>query len=153
MSSISRTSAPRKRLLKPAAPSLRTRADELAGEGLDGRVAHGQAVAVARDVVADRVQQVRLAEPGRAVQEERVVGLAGQLGDGERRGVREAVAVADDELLERVLRVQADASRRPSCARLGLGRGRRRLPVLADQLDVDPAPRRPRAAAARSRSP
>jgi hypothetical protein len=56
--------------------------------------------------VADRVQQVRLAEARRAVEEERVVRLAGQLGDGERRRVGKAVGVADDELVERELRVQ-----------------------------------------------
>ena len=43
-----------------------------------------------------------LAEPGRPADEERVVGQAGQLGDGERGGVGEAVGVADDELVERV---------------------------------------------------
>ena len=74
------------------------------------------------DVVADRVQQVRLAEAGRAVEEERVVGLAGQLGDGERGGVGEAVAVADDELVERELGVKLGlvgcaASRAPGGSR------------------------------------
>ena len=43
---------------------------------LDGRVADGQAAAVGAHVVADRVQQVRLADAGRAVDEQRVVGLA-----------------------------------------------------------------------------
>ena len=80
--------------------------DELARELLDRRVAHAQPGSVAGDVVADRVQQVGLAEPRRTVQEERVVRLRRQLGDGERGGVGEAVAAADDELLERVLRVQ-----------------------------------------------
>ena len=93
--------------MKSAVGSLAHRVDELARELLDRRVAHLQTRAEALDVVADRVEQVRLADPGRAVQEERVVGVAGQLGDRERRGVREAVARADHELVEGVLRVQA----------------------------------------------
>ena len=83
------------------------RLEELVGEALDRRVADGQPAAVGADVVADAVQQVGLADAGRADDEERVVGLAGQLGDRERRGVGEAVGVADDELLEGELRVQA----------------------------------------------
>ena len=38
--------------------------------------------------------------PGRPVDEERVVGVAGELGHGQGGGVGEAVGVADDELLE-----------------------------------------------------
>ena len=82
------------------------RADEVVGEGLDGRVAGGQAAAVLVDVVGDRVQQVGLAEPGRAADEERVVGQAGHLGDGERGRVGEPVAVADHELVEGQARVE-----------------------------------------------
>ena len=58
------------------------------------------------NVVADRVQEVRLAETRGPVEEERVVGLARALGDGERRGVGEAVGAADDELLEGELGVK-----------------------------------------------
>ena len=86
------------------------RGDELVGERLDGRVADGRAVAERVHVVADRVQQVGLAEAGRRVQEQRVVGLARELGDRERRGVREPVAVADDELVERVAGVELVAA-------------------------------------------
>ena len=67
------------------------------------------------DVLPDRLQEVRLAEPGAAVDQERVVRLAGRLGDGERRRVREPVGRADDERLERVLREEAGPA---------LGRGR-----------------------------
>ena len=67
---------------------------------------------------------MRLAEPGRAADEERVVREAGHLGDGERGGVREAVGVADDELLERVARVERAPARcgsaRADRARLGV---------------------------------
>ena len=135
--------------------------DELARELLDRRVAHAQPGAVALDVVADRVQQVRLADPGRAVQEERVVGLAGQLGDRQRRGVGEAVAVADHELVEGVLRVQAGVRR--SCSATAAvaaapGVVGRRLPVGADDLHDRAArrsarPRRGAGAAGSARRP
>ena len=92
-------------------------ADEVVRERLDGRVAHGQPVAVGRDVVGDRVQQVRLAEPGRAADEERVVGERRHLGDGQRGAVGEAVGVADDELVEREAGVEGDVGRRPQRAR------------------------------------
>ena len=57
-------------------------------------------------VVADRVQQVGLAQAGLAVDEERVVGLGRRLGHRDRGGVGEPVAGADDEGLEGVLRVE-----------------------------------------------
>ena len=65
--------------------------------------------------------------PGPAVDEERVVGLAGLLGDGQRGRVGEAVARADDELLEGVLGVQAAAAR-AGAGRPGAGRRRARAP-------------------------
>ena len=92
------------------------RADEVVRERLDGRVAHGQPVAVGRDVVGDRVQQVRLAEPGRAADEERVVGERRHLGDRERGAVGEAVGVADDELVEREAGVEGDVGGGPQRA-------------------------------------
>ncbi len=53
-----------------------------------------------------------LADAGGAADEQRVVGLRGHLGDGQGGGVGEAVAVADDELLEGELGV---AERRRCC--------------------------------------
>src|SRR5215211_8195395 len=47
------------------------RPDECVRERLDGRVPHGEAGAVEADVVADRVQEVGLADAGRAVDEDR----------------------------------------------------------------------------------
>src|SRR3954465_880709 len=85
--------------------------DELVRERLDRRVADAQPAAARPDVVADRMQQMRLADAGWAIDEERVVGLAGKLGHREGRRVREAVRVADDELLEAVLRVEAGRRR------------------------------------------
>ena len=86
-------------------------------------------------VVADGVEQVGLAEPGVAVDEERVVRLRRRLGDGDRGGMGEAVGLADDEVVERVLRVQARVAARERRMRhrasLAIGwrmarRGRRR---------------------------
>ena len=82
------------------------RADEVVGEGLGGGVADGGTTAVVQDVVADGMEEVGLAEAGRGVEEEGVVGLAGELGDGEGGGVGQAVALADDELLESVAGVE-----------------------------------------------
>ena len=62
--------------------------------------AHAQAGAVGEQEVGDRAQQVGLADARRAADEERVVGLRGHLGDGQRGGVGEPVAVADHELVE-----------------------------------------------------
>jgi hypothetical protein len=53
------------------------------------------------------VQEVSLAEAGRRVDEERVVGLAGKLGDRQGGSVGQLIALADDELLEAVPRVEA----------------------------------------------
>ena len=80
--------------------------DEVVGEFLGRDVTDRAGVPEGGRVVADRVQQVRLAEPGAAVDEQRVVGLGRRLGDGDRGGVREAVGRADDERLEHVLRVE-----------------------------------------------
>ena len=80
--------------------------DEVVGELFTRDIAHPHGRFQPATVGTDRVQQVGLAEARRPVQHEGVVGLAGQLGDRQRRGVREAVAVADDELIEAVARVE-----------------------------------------------
>ena len=54
------------------------------------------------DLVRDGLHEVRLAESGVAVDEERVVDLAGRLGDGVRGGGGELVRLSDDEVVERV---------------------------------------------------
>ena len=92
--------------LEAVLPVVADRVDELVGELLAGDVAHLGAGVEAAHVVPDRVQQVGLAEPGVAVDQQRVVGLARRLGDGDRGGVGEPVGRADDEGLEDVLRVQ-----------------------------------------------
>jgi hypothetical protein len=86
------------------------------------------------DVLAHGLEQVRLAEAGAAVDEERVVRLRGRLRDRERRRVREPVRRADHERVERVLRVQAlvgRARRRRRCRLWPIGGLRGRLLTLA----------------------
>ena len=85
--------------------------DELVGELLAGGVDDALAREAGQDLVADGVHQVRLAEADAAVQEERVVGVAGALGDRQAGGVGQAVGRADDEGAEGVARVEAGAAR------------------------------------------
>ena len=86
--------------------------DELGGEALRGRVVQIEIRSMAAEIVADRAQQVGLAEPGRSVEEERVVRVAGELGDREGGSMGEPVPVADDETLEGVLRAQGQRRHR-----------------------------------------
>ena len=67
-------------------------------------------------MVADGVDQVSLAEADAAVDEERVVGGAGTLGDLDRGRARELVGLAGDESVERESRIEPGVSRT-----LGLG--------------------------------
>ena len=69
----------------------------------------------AQDLVRDRVHQVGLAEAHAAVEEERVVGAGGGLGDRARGGVGELVGGADDEGVEGEARIQDETrATRPS---------------------------------------
>ena len=88
------------------------RVDEVVHERLARHVARRRALRVLAHVLADRLQEMGLAEPGAAVDEERVVRLGRRLGDGERRGVGEAVRRADHEEVEGVLRRSPPASAR-----------------------------------------
>ena len=72
------------------------RVDEVVGELLGAHVAHPRVLEQPLRVVADRVQQVRLAQPGVPVDEQRVVRLGRRLRDGDGGRVREPVAGADD---------------------------------------------------------
>ena len=86
--------------------------------------------------------------PGRAVEEERVVGLAGELGDRERGGVGEPVPGADHEALEGVGRDRAAATRPRRSSSAGRAAGSRAL--RARSTTLDPGPRRSRSAASSS---
>src|SRR5207249_4925351 len=123
-----------------------------------GRAVDTQVRPTLVDVGGDRAEKVGLTEARRPVEEEGVVGLAGELGDGEGGGVAEAVARADDEALERVEPIEGERDRR----RVLVGPARRRLreddaidrvdPLAGDGLDeaavatLDPRPARPRGA-------
>ena len=153
---MSRTSVSRKRALKSSVPLHWIAATNSFVKRSAVVRAHAQAAAVLADVVADRVQQVGLAEAGRAVEKERVVGLAGHLGDRQGGGVGEAVGVADDELVERELGMElglglaleaAVGGGGGRCALVDSGaRARRRRPSSR------PRARRPRTSAGRGRS-
>jgi hypothetical protein len=93
--------------LERGAAVVGDRVDEVVGELFAGDVSHADAGVETERVVADRVQEVGLAQPRVAVDEERVVGLRGRFGDGDGRRVREAVGLTDDEVVEAVLRIQS----------------------------------------------
>src|SRR5271166_5526581 len=82
------------------------RVDHVVGELLAGGVADGGLRQAALDLVSDGLHEVSLAHADAAVEEQRVVGLGGPLGDGLAGGVGELVAAADDEGVEGVARVQ-----------------------------------------------
>jgi hypothetical protein len=85
---------------------LLQRLDEFVGELLGGEVGDLGIGVVAENAVPDGMHEVGLAQAGVAVNEQRVKGLRGRLGHGERRRVGELVVGADDEVLERVPRVE-----------------------------------------------
>ena len=106
MSSTSRTSASRNRALNRSTPPDCSAPTNSLRERLAGGVADAHPAAVRAHVVTDRVEQVGLAHARRPVDEEGVVGLPGELRHRQCGGVGEAVAVADDELVEGVLGVE-----------------------------------------------
>ena len=84
------------------------RVDEVVGELFGGDVLHPHPGKESLGVIAGGVEQVSLAEPGFAPDEQRVVGARRSLGDRERGGVSKPVRGADDERVEGVALVQAD---------------------------------------------
>ena len=94
--------------------------DEVVQEVLGGDVAHAHRPgSCCAHVVADGVQEVGLAQPGVAVDEQRVVGPGRLLGHGQGGGVGEAVGLADDEGLEGVVGVEADLAQGPEVVAAG----------------------------------
>ena len=63
------------------------------------------------NLVGNGIEQVRLADAGRTVEEKRVIGICRLFRDGDGSGVCKAVAVADDEVIERKLRVKFNEAR------------------------------------------
>ena len=100
------------------------------------------------EAVADGLEQMRLAEPHAAVDEQRVVGLDGRLGDRQARGLGELVRGADDERVEAVARVEVRAA--PAAA--GAGAGGRGAERSIERTSWARGPGHDGAAAARSGS-
>jgi hypothetical protein len=75
---------------------------------------------VRADVVADRLEQMRLSQTDAAVDEERVVRRAGGLRDRQCRLIREVVRLADDERVERVALVEVTLRSAAGAFHLGL---------------------------------
>ena len=63
------------------------------------------------NLVGNGIEQVRLADAGRAVDEKRVIGICRLFRDGDGCGVCKAVAVADDEVIEGELRIELNETR------------------------------------------
>ena len=92
------------------------RVDQLVGESLRGEIRDRHAREEAHGLMTDGVQEMRLAEPDSAVDEERVVRARWELGHGLARRLGELVRRADHERVERVARVEpldGAAARRP----------------------------------------
>jgi hypothetical protein len=122
-----------------AHPVLLEGLDELVHELLGGDVEDARLRPLRADAVRDGVDEVRLAEAGAAAQKERVVPRSAASGGADRGGVGELVRWADDEVGERVLRVQALERRRGG---LGDGGAARRRSFGVDGARVVGRPRR-----------
>ena len=82
------------------------RVDELVGELFARHIAHARAGLLEQRVVADRVEQMGLAQTRSAVDTQGVEVLARAFRHGERHGAREAVRIAGHEGVERVVAVE-----------------------------------------------
>jgi hypothetical protein len=82
--------------------------DEVVGEGFAAQVEDRAVRVAAERLVGDGLEEVRLAEPHGAVEEQRVERVAGGLRHREGRGLRQAVGGADHEMLKGVIRVEGD---------------------------------------------
>ena len=75
-------------------------------EFFGGEIGHARALFVADDVLADGMEQMGLAQADAAVEEERIVGFAGHLCDGEGCRVGKIVVVADNERFKSVFGIK-----------------------------------------------
>ncbi len=80
--------------------------DHLVGELLGGEIDDGAVGLTQLDLMADRLHEVGLAHTHAAIEEERIVGLAGSGGDGQSGGMGKLVSAADDEAAEGVARIE-----------------------------------------------
>ena len=99
--------------------------DHLVGELFGGEIDDGAVGLAQLDLMADGLHEVGFAHAHAAVEEQRVVRLAGSGGYGQGRGVGELVSAADDEAVEGVTGIELGGAVEVK-ARLGRGtRGRR----------------------------
>lgn len=87
--------------------------DDVVGELLGGDVGDARLWGADEDLVRDRLHEMRLPEPGGAVEEERVIGLPGGLGHSHRRRRGKVIGLADYEGLKGVPLIQC-AERYPT---------------------------------------
>ena len=123
MSSMRRMSVDAVAVLEGADAAVAQGVDELVGEGLHRDVGERQLRVVDRDEVPDGVQEVGLAEPHPAVDEEGVVGARRRLGHGEGGRLGEAVGGPGHEGLEGEPRLEAARGRRGGTETAGSGSG------------------------------
>ena len=106
--------------------------DHLVGEFFRGDVRDAGHGLAAFYLVTDGVHEVGLAHADSAVEEERIVGARGPLGDGQGGGAGKLIAIADDESIECIALIELRGSRPVEALLLGiaggrLGRGGRRM--------------------------
>ena len=129
---------------KDSSRSKPDRVDHLVDEAIRRDVGEIQALVPLEDVVADRMHQVGLAQTDAAVDEERVVGLRGDLRDGASGGMRELVRRADDEALEGVSADSWTLAGRAACPLPAADRTRTRSAPRCAAGRAPVAPRRSR---------
>ena len=117
-----RTSHSRYRRLKAMVVRHAEGVDEVVHERLGGDVQDGPGREVLLDVVPDGVEEVGLAQPGVAVDEQRVVGASGRLGHRLGGGVGQAVRRGGDEGVEGEAGVERDRGGLPASSGDAAGR-------------------------------
>ena len=93
------------------------RPHHVADEALRVHVGDARFAVTLLDQVADGVHEVGLAEADAAVDEQRVIGAAGIVGDLQGGGLGEVVALALDESVEGEVRIERAPTTRPSARR------------------------------------
>ncbi len=84
------------------------RQDELVDERIAGEIQDPRVGLLLEHLLADGLKQMRFAKTDAAMDEQRVVRLAGLLGDGHRRGVGKTIARAGYEMFENVIRIERE---------------------------------------------
>jgi len=80
--------------------------DELVDEAVAGEIQNARIILALENFLADGLEQVRLAQPDAAVNEQRIVRPARLLADGDGRCVRQPVARTGNKMIEDVIRAE-----------------------------------------------